>query len=637
MTYKPDAVKSLADAIMRHKRLYYQGKPEISDADYDRLEDQLRQLAPEHPALEYVGSDAPGVNRKVAHETPMLSLQKTYVLDDLISWKGDHDIVGTWKVDGNSLSLVYKKGQLVLAKTRGNGRLGEDVTSKAQWVSDLVPRLQQPLDCEIRGELYCTEHHFAELVDEMLDLGLERPSNPRNIVAGLLGRRSHLNLARYFNFLAFEVLSDDSALHFKDEIEKFAWLTAEGFPIPEPKLIHKESELSAYLDQVKSVMEAGEIGLDGAVFSFNNRDLHYELGNTSHHPRYKMSYKWQGQTAVSVIKDITWATSRLGVITPVAVIEPVTLSGAKITNITLHNAEHVMAYNLKKGDEIEIVRSGEVIPKFLEVKKAAPGRYSWPAACGDCNETLEFDGVRLRCLNEAGCPAQQTGFILNWIRCAEIDDLSEKRLAAMQDLGLVSQVDDLYHLSVEDFLKLPLTKEKMAQKLWKNVQKSKTLPLARFLNGLGIQGTGLTSWEKILEDLPSLDKVRQASEDQIKAIDGFAEKTAQQIVAGLSAKSNIIDALLAAGLKPKAPSRSTSADGIFGGQTFVITGTLSKPRAEIEGLIKQAGGKTSSSVSKKTTAVITNDPDSGSSKMKKAQTLGIPVWSEDNLLEKLEA
>ena len=371
MAYEADRVKSLAMDLMRYKKLYYQGAPAISDAEYDRLESELQALAPGHPVLDYVGAEPQGNNPKVAHGQAMLSLQKTYDSEELLSWKGDHGVVGTWKVDGNSLSVVYEDGALSLAKTRGNGRMGEDVTSKARWVSDLVPQIPVSGTCEIRGELYCSEHHFAELVEEMLDLGLERPSNPRNIVAGLLGRKSHIDLARYFNFLAFDIISDEDDLNFDNEMDKFKWLKKQGFSIPDPKLLKNNSEVLKYLDSVKAVMEAGEIGLDGAVFSYNNVAMHHELGNTSHHPRYKMSFKWPGQTAVATLKEITWATSRLGIVTPVAVIEPVELSGANITNITLHNAEHVMAYNLKAGDEIEIIRSGEVIPKFLEVKKAA--------------------------------------------------------------------------------------------------------------------------------------------------------------------------------------------------------------------------------------------------------------------------
>jgi DNA ligase (NAD+) len=347
-----------------------------------------------------------------------------------------------------------------------------------------------------------------------------------------------------------------------------------------------------------------------------------------------MSFKWQGQTATSVIREVTWATSRLGIVTPVAVIEPVTLSGAVITNVTLHNAAHVQAFDLKAGDQIEIVRSGEVIPKFLQVVEAAQGTAKLPKVCPSCQSDLVFDDVRLKCPNSETCPAQQLGSILNWIRAAEIDDLSEKRLAALMSAGLVRNMVDLYHLQLEDFFKIPQTKEKMAAKLFKNIDKSRHLPLARFLSGLGIEGAGVTTWEKLLNEAPNLKALLALTPEQIEAIEGFAEKTAEQIANGLQSKKPLIDALLAAGVKPEAAA-TIASDGPLIGKQLVITGSLSRPRAEIERVIKAAGGKVASAVSSVTHAVITEDPTSTSSKMQKARKLGIPVWSEADLQRQL--
>ncbi len=638
MSQQADEITRLANEIIRHKRLYYAGRPEISDQSFDQLEEQLRRLAPEHPALSYIGTDKVAESQKVAHRRPMLSLQKTYKIEDLVNWAGDYPVMGSWKVDGNSLSVIYEDGVMSLAKTRGNGRFGEDVTEKVRWVSDIANRLDAGVDLEIRGELYCSEHQFALLVDEMIELGLDRPSSPRNIVAGLLGRKSHLHLMGYFNFFAFDLHAEDEGLQFATEEEKFAWLETQGFRLPHPRLLSHSEAIKTYLNDVKEVMSSGEIGVDGAVFSYNEIALHHELGNTSHHPRYKMSFKWQGQTATTVIRDMNWATSRFGVVTPVAVIEPVVLSGATITNVTLHNAEHVKAYNLKVGDQIEIVRSGEVIPKFLEVKQAAPGDFKWPESCSACGSPLSFDGVRLRCLNSDSCPAQQSGAILNWIRSVEIDDISEKRLELMIQNGLVSSPADLYRLQEEDFMSLPLVKEKMAKKLYRNIQNSCDTDLAHFLSGLGIAGTGRTSWEKILEQFPSLQQIRQLTVADIVAIDGFAEKSAQQIATGLKEKSDLIDELLAVGMKPRAFNvRSSKADAVLAGKQLVITGTLSRPRKELEALIKEAGGSCGSAVSGNTFALVANDPDSASSKMRKAKQLGIQIWSEDELFSRIQS
>ncbi len=632
-SYDPDRAAWLASEIMRHKRLYYAGRPEISDIDYDKLEDELKLLAPNHPVLGIVGAvNIESANSKVTHDLPMLSLDKTYDVKDLLKWASGHEVMGTLKVDGTSMSLVYREGRFSLAKTRGDGRQGEDVTAKLKWVADAIPQIDVVESFEVRGELYCSESNFLSLAEEMQSLGLERPSSPRNIVAGILGRKVHGELARYFNFFAFDVIGLNS---FKSEMEKIAWLDKNGFRLPEPRLLKKPSDLEAYLDHVKQKMEEDEIGCDGAVFSYNDLATHEELGATAHHPRYKLSFKWQGETARSKISKIEWATSRLGIVTPVAVIEPVELSGAKITNITLHNAAHVRAYNLKSGDFIELVRSGEVIPKFLSVVTSAVGHCDIPATCPSCRSTLISDDVRIKCMNHHGCPAQQAGVILNWIRAVNVEDLSEKRLQQMIDAGLVSSIPDLYKLSMEDLLTLPATKEKMAKKLFENIQSSKTAPLAMFLNGLGIEGAGQTTWEKLLEVFHSLEKIRKTAVEDIIAIDGFAEKSAQQIIEGLTRQSKLIDQLLVVGLTPEAPISHSDGPRPLDGMSFVITGALSRPRKEIEDLIKKAGGRMVSSVSKATSVLVTNETDSASSKMIKAKELGIKIWSEAELMNQV--
>lgn len=630
-------VNELADLIVHHKQAYYAGKPEISDASYDALEDELAQLVPDHPALSYVGTEPAITGLKVNHEVPMLSLNKTYSVDDLVAWQNGQELVGMLKVDGVSLALVYEDGQLAVAKTRGNGRVGEDVTQKALWIAEVPHHIPLPKGrVEIRGEVYCTETDFLKLCDVMVGLQLERPSSPRNIVAGVLGRKSNIHLSRYFRFFAFDVLSDEDDATFDLEMDKFAWLQDVGFQLPRPQLIRTEAEVAAYLESVRQAMEEGEIGLDGAVCAYNRLSLHRELGNTAHHPRAKMAFKWQGSTAITTIENVTWSTSRLGIVTPVAVIDPVYLSGAKITNVTLHNAALVKTFNLKQGDRIEVVRSGEVIPKFLAVVEAKPGSYEWPPHCPSCDSALEFDDVRLKCTNTNDCPAQVTRSILNWIRSAEIDDLSEKRLNALIDSGLVKEIPDLYRLSAADFLTLPLTKEKMANKLFANIEASRTLPLHRFLNGLGIEGAGLNTWEKLLQHFPSLVTLQKATVDDIQGIDGFAEKSAEQLVTGLAQKQPLIAALMDVGVKPFfAASKTEGTEGPLAGKTVVITGTLSRPRKDIEALIKSAGGSVTSAVSKNTAAVITNDTDSGSSKMKKARQLNIPIWNEDELQKQI--
>ena len=628
--YSAERIAFLAEAIVHHKRSYYAGKPEISDAAYDKLEDELRSLFPDHPALTLVGGELVTDLPKVKHAHPMLSLQKTYDIAELMRWADSEWVVGTLKIDGVSMSLIYEDGNLVQAKTRGNGLVGEDVTVKVRWVSDVVPKIALKGLVEVRGELYCSESNFIHLAEEMTTLGLDRPTSPRNIVAGLLGRKTHSELARHFNFFGFNITGIEQDLGHKTEMEQLNWLGHNGFRLPLPERLKGEAALAKYLDAVRDAMSDGEVPADGAVFSYDLLAKQHALGNTSHHPRYKMSFKWQGETAISRIEEVTWATSRLGIVTPVAVIKPVTLSGAVITNVTLHNAAHVQTFGIKAGDRIEIVRSGEVIPKFLQVVEAASGQPKLPTHCPSCDARLDFDDVRLICRNNGSCPAQQLGSILNWIRAAEIDDLSEKRLNALMQADLVKSIPDLYRLKLDDFFKIPQTKEKMASKLLANIDRSRKLPLASFLSGLGIEGAGVTTWEKLIAEAPSLGELRALTAEKIASIEGFAEKSAGQIVDGLRDKQALIDELLEVGVVVE-EGAALAGDGPLSGKQLVITGALSRPRAEIEKAIKAAGGKVGSSVSSATHAVITEETDSTSSKMVKARKLGIPIWSEADL------
>ena len=635
MTYNSEKVNELANVILQHKRRYYQGRPVVSDLEYDRLEETLRLLAPRHPVLNLVGDGEDSKSRKTVHKVPMLSLAKTYEVSELISWTEGRSVMGTFKIDGNSLSIIYQQGKLALAKTRGNGREGEDVTDKVSWVADCVPEVAFEGELEIRGELYCSDPSFSELSQEMVARGLERPTNPRNIVAGILGRKNHQDLARFFKFFAFDVLDSNGIAPFKLESEKFQWLSASGFKVPHHKLCFNSKGIEHYLSEAQSYMEDGEIGIDGVVFSLEDLIYHRDLGSTSHHPRYKMSFKWTGETATAKISTITWATSRLGIVTPVAVIEPVQLSGATISNITLHNAAHVKSYNLKSGDKIEIIRSGEVIPKFLRVLEESSNHLDLPSQCSSCKAPLDFDGVRLLCPNKNDCPAQKSGLVLNWIKAVEIEDLSEKRLQQMIDLGLISGIADLYRLEIPDLMKLPATKEKMAEKLLRNIKNSQNPELSQFLTGLGIAGMGMTSWESLIEHFSTLENIRQLNVSQLQQVEGFAEKTAQAIVQGLSSRSDIIEEILRVGVTPKL-STVNSGQGPLSQMSFAITGTLSQPRDIFERLIHDNGGRVVGSVSKNTNVLLTNDSQSNSSKAKKARDLGVEVWGEDDFMKKIK-
>ncbi|RMG83951.1 MAG: hypothetical protein D6707_00040, partial [Bacteroidetes bacterium] len=427
----------LEQLIRHHKELYYKGKPEISDQEYDRLEDELRRINPKNPVLNLVGSKIKGA--KIKHQKKMLSLAKTYDLEELLKWVGQNDVVATHKIDGNSCSLIYEKGHLIQAKTRGDGEFGEDITENIKWALNIPFNINEELTFEVRGELYCEETDFLNLTDEMLQRGLDRPSSARNIVAGLLGRRDHLDLNKYIRFMAYDILIEKDDFNY--EVEKFNYLKKLGFMTPEFYLVKTKEEIKDVIEHCFDFYQNGHYAIDGIVFTYN--DIHYqrELGYTAHHPRYKIAYKFKGETKKTKIENIIWSVSRNGILTPVAQVEPVELAGAVISNVTLHNWGMVHTHNLKIGDCIEIVRSGEVIPKYLRTITESQNQVDYPKVCPSCACPTIVEGIWLKCKNKS-CPGQFIEEIIHFVKNIGIDDLSKKRLEQLIQKGKVKNIVD---------------------------------------------------------------------------------------------------------------------------------------------------------------------------------------------------
>lgn len=624
-------ILELEREIIKHKNLYYQGKAVISDFEYDALEDELRKLDSSNPVLEIVGTLVFS-SEKVEHETKMLSLNKTYKLDELLKWKGDHDVLSTFKIDGSSCSLIYKNGLLHIGKTRGDGRFGENITNKVLNIPHVPKKVSKKIDLEVRGEVYCTEENFLKLSDEMQALGLEKPSSQRNIVAGLLGRKENIELSRFLSFQAFDMLTDD--IDYKTEAEKFKILIEMGFETPEFYINKTKKDLEQRLEETRQFMAEGNYLIDGLVLSFNDLKWHRELGETAHHPRYKMAFKFQGDTKVTKINSLSWQVSRNGILTPVANVEPVELSGAMVSRVTLHNYGMVKQFQLKSGDEIEIVRSGEVIPKFLEVKKDGGGKFQTPSKCPSCSEKVYEEDIRLICRNEF-CPDKVKDEILNFIKKIGIDDLSSKRLEEMIKLGYVKDIPSLYEITRDQLMSMDKVKDKLADKLIGNIESSKKVDLVTFLSALGISGGAYNKCEKIVANgYTSLAKIMKMKPQDLEMIESFAEKSATEFVNSLQSKKEIIEKLKSYGFNPKAQLALVS-EGEISGLKFCITGTLSMKRSELQKIVKQNGGIVQSGVSKETNYLITNDTESSSSKFKKAQQLNIPIISEEKFFKLL--
>ncbi len=627
-------IKDLEQKIIKHKTLYYQGKPEISDFEYDAIEEELRTLDPTNSILDMVGTEF-FTGEKIEHEHKMLSLNKTYKLEDLIKWKGDEELVSTFKIDGSSCSLVFKAGKLQIAKTRGDGKFGENITNKVMLIDHIPMRIDQEIDFEVRGEIYCTESNFIAVSNAMEKAGFEKPTSQRNIVAGLLGRKEVIEFSKFLSFQAFELLTEDIEL--ETEVEKFKTLMKFGFDTPEYILHKNQKDIEDRLAETREFMSEGEYLIDGLVFSFNRQELHKTLGVTAHHPRYKMAFKFQGETKTTKIKSISWQVSRNGILTPVGNVEPVELSGAKVSRVTLHNYGLVAQNQLKKGDTIEIVRSGEVIPKFLSVVSASDNEFSVPTNCPSCEQPIVVEDIRLICKNDL-CPDKVQDEILNFLKKIGIDDLSSKRLEEMIKVGLITDIPSLYQLTKTQLLGLDKVQDKLATKIISNIEKSKNVDLITFLSALGISGGAYNKCEKIVNaGYDTIDKVMNLTPAQLETVESFAEKSATDFLNSLQSKKEIVDKLRTYDFKLNPPVATTQNEGAIGGLKFCITGTLSMKRSELQKIVKSYGGIVQSSVSKETDYLITNDTESSSSKFKKAQQLEIPIISEDKFFKLVES
>lgn len=629
MDRSKDLIKELEHKIIHHKALYYQGRPEISDAEFDQLELELKKLAPESSVLSIVGVTTSGSD-KIKHDKKMLSLEKTYDIDQLTSWMGNEEILSTLKLDGISCSIVFEDGALLLAKTRGDGSFGENITSKVRWIKNIPKEISHTGKVEVRGELYCDEENFFELSKEMQAIGLERPTSQRNIVAGLMGRKENLELCRYIQFMAFDYIDNDSLTF---EAEKFDRLKEMGFHASDYQVHKNKESLYDVVDFAKNFMSEGHYQIDGLVFTYNRMSLHEELGETSHHPRYKMAFKFAGEAKTTILNDIVWSVSRNGILTPVGEVAPVELSGAMISRVTLHNYGMVNAHRLKKGDEISIIRSGEVIPKFLEVTKPSTNPFEIPSECPSCASGVEIRDIRLFCTNEE-CPGRNKEVILNFIQKIGIDDLSGKRLDELINARMVKTIADLYRLTPDDLMKIDKVKDKLSQKLIESIQKTKDSDLIVFLSALGISGGAFNKCEKVVRaGFDSIEKLKDITITNLMKVDSFAEKSATEFVNSLTEKFALIDELIELGFTFQVEAtRQTEISG----KKICITGALSQKRSVIEDQIREGAGIVVSSVTKNTDILVTNETDPTSSKYKKALELKIKIITEDQLLDLLK-
>ena len=660
-------INSLREKIRHHEHRYYVlDDPEISDAEFDALMNELKKLEAEHPEL--ITPDSPtqrvgGKPRegfvKAKHSSPMLSLDNAYSEEELRDWERRvHELSGRTeieymcelKLDGMSLALVYSGGQLERGITRGDGSVGEDVTLNVRTVrsiplsitKDKLKKAGIPPDFETRGEMLMPIAAFKKLNEEREAQGLATFANPRNFTAGTVRQlEPSITAQRRMDYFAYMLLKDGRT-YFDRQSKALDALEAAGFKVnPNRKLVKSLNDVWKFIQSWEGKRESLPYEIDGIVIKVDRTALQDELGFTGKAPRWAIAFKYAARGGVTIVEDIVPQVGRTGKLTPVAWLKPVPIGGTMVSRATLHNMDFVDELGVKIGDWVEVERGGDVIPKVVKVvedKDHPRGHNSFemPEHCPVCGgNVVRTEGeADHRCVN-ANCPAKLQGTILHFAsrHVMDIDGLGEALANQLTERGLVKNVADLYRLKKDDLLQLERMGDKSAENVLGEIEASKKLPLERVIFGLGIRFVGERTAQFLAEHFGSLDAIMDASVEQLEEVNEVGPRIAESIVEFFGDEHNrkLVGDLRKAGLTFTGQKKEKGTK--LAGRTFVLTGTLARhTRDEAKKLIEDAGGRVSGSVSKKTDYVVAG-ADAGS-KLDKARELGVTVISEEEM-EKL--
>lgn len=659
MTPAPKAaqrVEKLRREIERHDHLYHVlGEPEIPDREYDALYRELRDLEEAHPELADPDSPTQRVARgllpgfpSVRHTRPMLSLDNTYSLEELAEFdarvrkllraEGVEYAVEP-KVDGVAVALRYEKGRFALGLTRGDGVEGDDITGNLRTIRSIPLRLHGrdvPDRLEARGEVFMETKAFERLNRRRETAGEKAFMNPRNATTGSLKTLDTAEVARRpLQIFVYQIV-DAEALGVDTHLEALAAAARFGLRV------NPDNAVARGFDAVRRLCEKWETkraalpyGTDGLVVKVNALADWGRLGTTAKSPRWGIAYKFGTSEAETTLRKIELQVGRTGVVTPVANLDPVTLLGTVVSRATLHNFDELERKDIREGDRVVVEKGGEVIPKIVRVVPGGGRRgpkFPVPTKCPVCGEPLERDPeeAAIRCEN-LYCPAQVRRRIVHWASrgALDIEGLGWKTVDLLVDRELIADPTDLYDLTESELIPLERMAEKSASNLVRAIEASKRAPLERLIVAIGIRRVGSSVARLLAERFRSLRALSEATEEDLQAIPGVGPEIAASVVGFFASKEGrrLLKRLEERGVKGKPPEKREAPEaGPFAGKTFVLTGTISLPREEAAALIVRGGGKVTSSVSKKTDAVIAGD-DPGS-KLDKARSLGVPVWDD---------
>jgi len=669
-----ERAEELREQIRHHEHMYYvMDAPEISDAAFDKLMNELKRIEAEHPDLVTADSPTQRVGgkpgegfKKVAHSRAMLSLDNAYSEEELRDWdRRVRELAGSLpveytcelKLDGLSLALHYEGvgdggARLVRGLTRGDGQIGEDVTTSVRTIRSVpltisAERMRKagiPANFEVRGEAVMPEKAFEQMNREREAQGLTPAVNPRNAAAGTLRTIDPSIVAqRRLDVYAYFLLSGGAYLAMGQEATLDA-LTALGFRVnPHRGKVHTVEQMMKFIADAEKRRATLGYDIDGVVIKVDAQATQDRLGYTGRAPRWAIAYKFSAEQAVTQMEGILITTGRTGKLTPTAMLKPVFVGGVTISRATLHNAEWIERMGLKIGDWVKVERAGDVIPKVAEIVEDAEHprgteKFVYPTECPVCHQAAvrEEGEADYRCVN-VDCPALLHGALEHWGSrgVMNIEGLGEVSAAQLLEKGLVRSVADLYSLNLEDLMTLERWGEKSSRTLLEEIERSKHAGLARVLMGLGIRFVGERTAELLAQEFGSMDAVMNATTDELERAEEVGPRISQAIVDFFARPANreLIERLQAAGVEMTAEKKQRTSQ--LAGLTLVLTGTLpSLSREEAKTMIEAAGGKVAGSVSKKTSYVVAGEE--AGTKLDKARQLGVPVLDEAGLRGLLE-
>ena len=650
-------------------KYYVEDNPELEDWQYDKLYYELRDLEQQHPEL--ITPDSPtqrvgGISEKfnqIPHKNRLYSLDNSNNDEELKAWYSrvlkdvsvqnntqlglfstnynDVELAAELKIDGLAICLTYKNGKFTQGLTRGDGTVGEDITNNLKTIKAIPLKLFEDIDIEVRGEIYMPVDSFNKLNEEQERNGLKPFANPRNAAAGSIRQLDpKITASRDLSIFVYAAIIDKK-YGIKTHTDAMDFCKKLGFRVNNYQKCKNIEEAIKFCSDMSEYRKTINYATDGVVIKVNSLLHQEELGFTARAPKWATAYKFPPEIASSTLKDVEFSVGRTGVITPVAIIEPVLLSGSVVSRASMYNFDEIKRLNISLNDVVLIKKAAEIIPKVVEAKKTSNSKpLVLPQYCPCCNTKLiEIEGeVATICPNHDNCPAQIKGRIEYFVskQAMDIDGLGESIIEQLVDKNYVKQTSDIYKLTYDELLTLDLIKDKSATNILNSIEKSKDVVFSKFINALGIKLAGKESSDILAQNYKDIEELKQAKYEDLSSIMGIGEKIAKNVVEYFKNPENVknIDEMIRLGVKITNKYQGI-VDLRLKGKSFVITGTLSTlSREEAQSKLKELGAKTPNSVSKNTNYVVVGE--NPGSKATKARELGIAILNEDDLIKILK-